>query len=115
MLTVARKLDQFVVAVDEASKSMAALAPLIDDILAIGVDRSVLLVAFGVRVIRDLARFAATSLLRDVDFVQIRTSMLAHLDSSRGGKNGLNAKVGKNMICAFCQPRALATDTNLLK
>jgi 3-dehydroquinate synthetase len=64
LLTVARKLDQFVVAAGEASKSMAVLVPLIDDILAMGVDRSVLVVVFGGRVRRDLAGFAVTSLLR---------------------------------------------------
>ena len=114
LLPVARKLDQFVVAAGEASKSMTVLAKLLDDILAIGVDRSVLLVAFGGGVIGDLAGFSAASLLRGVDFVQIPTSLLAQVDSSVGGKTGVNAKAGKNLIGAFYQPRAVLADTNLL-
>jgi len=111
---VARRLDHFVVAAGEASKSMAVLARLLDDILSIGVDRSVLLIAFGGGVIGDLAGFAAASLLRGVDFVQIPTSLLAQVDSSVGGKTGVNAKAGKNLIGAFYQPRAVLADTSLL-
>ena len=111
---IARKLDQFVVAAGEASKSMAVLTRLLNDILTIGVDRSVLLVAFGGGVIGDLAGFAAASLLRGVDFVQIPTSLLAQVDSSVGGKTAVNAKAGKNLIGAFYQPRAVLADTSLL-
>ena len=111
---VARQLDQCVVAAGESSKSMAVLAQLLDDILAIGIDRSVLLIAFGGGVIGDLAGFAAASLLRGVDFVQIPTSLLAQVDSSVGGKTGVNAKAGKNLIGAFYQPRAVLADTSLL-
>ena len=93
---------------------MAVLTRLLDDILAIGVDRSVLLVAFGGGVIGDLAGFAAASLLRGVDFVQIPTSLLAQVDSSVGGKTAVNAKAGKNLIGAFYQPRAVLADTSLL-
>ena len=114
LLPAARKIDQFVVAPGEASKSMVVLAQLIDDILAIGVDRSVLLVAFGGGVIGDLTGFVAATLLRGVDFVQIPTSLLAQVDSSVGGKTGVNAKAGKNLIGAFYQPRAVIADTDLL-
>ena len=114
LLPAARKIDQFVVAPGEASKSMVVLAQLLDDILAIGVDRSVLLVAFGGGVIGDLTGFVAATLLRGVDFVQIPTSLLAQVDSSVGGKTGVNAKAGKNLIGAFYQPRAVIADTDLL-
>ena len=114
LLPIARKLDQFVVAAGEASKSMAVLTQLLDDILAIGVDRSMLLVAFGGGVIGDLGGFAAASLLRGVDFVQIPTTLLAQVDSSVGGKTGVNTKAGKNLIGAFYQPRAVLADTSLL-
>ncbi len=113
--TAARKLDWFDVPAGEASKSMILLARLLDDILAIGVDRSTLLVAFGGGVIGDLAGFAAASLLRGVDLVQIPTSLLAQVDSSVGGKTGVNAAAGKNLIGAFWQPRAVLADTTLLK
>ena len=89
--SAARAIDHFEVAAGEASKSMTVLAKLLDDILAVGVDRSVLLIAFGGGVVGDLAGFAAASLLRGVDFVQIPTSLLAQVDSSVGGKTGVNA------------------------
>ena len=114
LLPVTRKLDHFIVASGEASKSMVVLAQLLDDILAIGVDRSVLLVAFGGGVIGDLTGFVAATLLRGVDFVQMPTSLLAQVDSSVGGKTGVNAKAGKNLIGAFYQPRAVIADTDLL-
>lgn len=110
----ARKLDHFVVTTGEASKSMAVLSRLLDDILALEVDRSVLLVAFGGGVVGDMAGFAAASLLRGVDFVQIPTTLLAQVDSSVGGKTGVNAAAGKNLIGAFYQPKAVLTDTSLL-
>ena len=94
----ARKIDALTVPAGEASKSMSVLARLLDDILALGVDRSVLLIAFGGGVIGDLAGFAAASLLRGVDFVQIPTSLLAQVDSSVGGKTGVNAAKGKNLV-----------------
>lgn len=110
----ARKIDALTVPAGEASKSMSVLARLLDDILALGVDRSVLLIALGGGVIGDLAGFAAASLLRGVDFVQIPTSLLAQVDSSVGGKTGVNAAKGKNLIGAFYQPKAVLADTALL-
>ncbi len=112
--SAARAIDHFEVAAGEASKSMTVLAKLLDDILAVGVDRSVLLIAFGGGVVGDLAGFAAASLLRGVDFVQIPTSLLAQVDSSVGGKTGVNAASGKNLIGAFYQPKAVLADTSLL-
>ena len=112
--SAARAIDNFEVAAGEASKSMTVLAKLLDDILAVGVDRSVLLIAFGGGVVGDLAGFAAASLLRGVDFVQIPTSLLAQVDSSVGGKTGVNAASGKNLIGAFYQPKAVLADTSLL-
>ena len=111
---VARKLDQTIVTAGEASKSFAVLGKLLDDILSIGVERSVLLIAFGGGVIGDLAGFAAASLMRGVDFVQIPTTLLAQVDSSVGGKTGVNADAGKNLIGAFYQPRAVLADTSVL-
>ena len=110
----ARKVDHFAIIAGEASKSMTTLSHLLDDILALGVDRSVLLVAFGGGVVGDLAGFAAASLLRGVDFVQIPTSLLAQVDSSVGGKTGVNTAAGKNLIGAFYQPKAVLADTSLL-
>ena len=110
----ARRLDTITVAPGEASKSMTILAQLLDDILTLGVDRGVLIIAFGGGVIGDLAGFAAASLLRGVDFVQIPTSLLAQVDSSVGGKTGVNASAGKNLIGAFYQPKMVLADSDIL-
>ena len=112
--SAARAIDHFAVAAGEASKSMTVLAKLLDDILAVGIDRSVLLIAFGGGVVGDLAGFAAAILLRGVDFVQIPTSLLAQVDSSVGGKTGVNSTSGKKLIGAFYQPKAVLADTSLL-
>ena len=69
-----------------------------------------MLVALGGGVIGDLVGFAAASLLRGVDFIQVPTTLLAQVDSSVGGKTGVNAAAGKNLIGAFHQPRAVVID-----
>ncbi len=107
---VCRRVDSLTVPSGEASKSMPVLATLLEDILALGVDREVMLVALGGGVIGDLAGFAAASLLRGVDFIQVPTTLLAQVDSSVGGKTGVNAAAGKNLIGAFHQPRAVLAD-----
>ena len=109
-----RRVDSLLVASGEASKSMATLAGLFEDILALGVDRDVVLVALGGGVIGDLAGFAAASLLRGIDFIQVPTTLLAQVDSSVGGKTGVNAAAGKNLIGAFHQPRAVIIDIDTL-
>jgi 3-dehydroquinate synthase len=111
---VSRRCDNIIVAAGEASKSMAVLAKLLDDILELGVDRGVMLVALGGGVIGDLVGFAAASLLRGVDFIQVPTSLLAQVDSSVGGKTGVNAASGKNLIGAFYQPKAVLADSTAL-
>lgn len=112
---VCRKCDSLIVPAGEASKSMAVLSQLLDDILDIGVDRGVVLVALGGGVIGDLVGFAAASLLRGVDFIQVPTSLLAQVDSSVGGKTGVNAASGKNLIGAFYQPKAVLADSTVLE
>ncbi|MGB1355950.1 MAG: 3-dehydroquinate synthase [Candidatus Puniceispirillaceae bacterium] len=107
---VCRRCDSLTIASGEASKSMAVLAGLLEDILALGVDRDVVLIALGGGVIGDLVGFAAASLLRGVDFIQVPTTLLAQVDSSVGGKTGVNAAAGKNLIGAFHQPRAVVID-----
>ena len=85
-----------------------------EDILALGVDRKAVLIALGGGVIGDLVGYAAASLLRGVDFIQIPTSLLAQVDSSVGGKTGINAKAGKNLIGAFYQPKLVLADSDVL-
>src|SRR3546814_2001661 len=80
----------------ESAKSMAGLADLLDRMLALGIDRRTVVVALG-GVTGDLAGFAAAVALRGLDFVQIPTTLLAQVDSSVGGKTGVNSRHGKNL------------------
>jgi 3-dehydroquinate synthase len=94
----------------EGSKSWAALEALLDRLLAHGVARGDHIVAFGGGVIGDLAGFAAAILKRGCGFVQIPTTLLAQVDSSVGGKTGINSAAGKNLIGAFHQPAMVLID-----
>ncbi|HET6469276.1 MAG TPA: 3-dehydroquinate synthase [Geminicoccaceae bacterium] len=98
----------------EASKSFARLQELLDALLERRPERKTVLVALGGGVIGDLAGFAAAVLLRGVDLVQIPTTLLAQVDSSVGGKTGINSRHGKNLIGAFHQPRLVLIDTAVL-
>lgn len=99
----------------EKTKSFAALADLCEQLLAAGVERRDKIIAFGGGVIGDLAGFAAAILRRGVDFIQIPTTLLAQVDSSVGGKTGINSERGKNLIGAFLQPIKVLADTGLLE
>lgn len=110
----AGKIDRLSLPGGEGTKSLATYARLMEDLLGLGVDRRTVLVALGGGVIGDLVGFAAASLLRGVDFIQVPTTLLAQVDSSVGGKTGINATVGKNLIGAFYQPRAVLADTETL-
>jgi len=98
----------------EETKDLAHFGKLAEDILAIGIERGSMLVALGGGVVGDLTGFAAATLLRGVDFVQIPTTLLAQVDSSVGGKTGINTRAGKNLIGAFCQPRLVLADASVL-
>ncbi len=98
----------------EQYKNWESLMLIFDALLAHKCDRKTTLVALGGGVIGDLTGFAAASYMRGVPFVQIPTTLLAQVDSSVGGKTGLNHPLGKNMIGAFYQPRAVLADTNTL-
>jgi 3-dehydroquinate synthase len=98
----------------EATKNFAALAQVCERLLELGVERGDVVVALGGGVIGDLAGFAAAILRRGVRFVQIPTSLLAQVDSSVGGKTGINTPQGKNLVGAFHQPHLVIADTGLL-
>ncbi|MEQ1615258.1 MAG: 3-dehydroquinate synthase [Hyphomicrobiaceae bacterium] len=98
----------------EATKCFAQLAHVCERLLELGVERGDLVVALGGGVIGDLAGFAAAILRRGVRFVQIPTSLLAQVDSSVGGKTGINSPQGKNLVGAFHQPSLVLADTSLL-
>ena len=98
----------------EATKSYKYLAELCDGLLAAGVERRDVVIALGGGVIGDLTGFAASILRRGVNFLQIPTSLLAQVDSSVGGKTGINSPLGKNLIGAFHQPIAVLADLDVL-
>jgi shikimate kinase / 3-dehydroquinate synthase len=102
------------VAPGEQSKSLDALGGLLDWMIQGRVNRRDIVVALGGGVVGDLAGFAAAIVLRGVGLVQIPTSLLAMVDSSVGGKTGINHVLGKNLIGAFYQPHLVIADTELL-
>lgn len=98
----------------EASKSFSQLAPLCEQLLEMGLERGDMVVALGGGVIGDLAGFAASILRRGVRLVQVPTSLLAQVDSSVGGKTGINTPQGKNLIGTFHQPSLVVIDPDVL-
>ena len=106
--------DAFVVPAGEASKSFASFEKLCEALLTAGLERKTWLIALGGGVVGDLTGFAAAVLLRGLDFVQVPTSLLAQVDSSVGGKTGINSAHGKNLVGAFHQPRFVLADSGAL-
>ena len=109
-------LDASVIAIapGEESKSFEGLADLSDRLLALGLDRGDVIIAFGGGVVGDLAGFAAAIYKRGIDFIQIPTTLLAQVDSSVGGKTAIDTPRGKNLIGAFHQPRLVLADIDVL-
>jgi 3-dehydroquinate synthase len=99
----------------ESYKDWKNLQLIFDDLLKFGADRQAMLVALGGGVIGDMTGFAAASFMRGIRFIQVPTTLLAQVDSSVGGKTGINHPLGKNMIGAFHQPAAVIADLNTLK
>ncbi len=98
----------------EGSKSYATFETVCEAIIAAHIERGDLIVALGGGVIGDLAGYAAASVRRGLDFVQVPTTLLAQVDSSVGGKTGINSRHGKNLVGAFHQPILVVADTALL-
>ncbi len=98
----------------EGSKDFGGFGRLMNQLLDARPDRKTVLVALGGGVVGDLAGFAAAVLLRGVDFIQVPTTLLAQVDSSVGGKTGINTRHGKNLVGAFYQPRLVVADTGAL-
>ncbi|MCK1392080.1 3-dehydroquinate synthase [Bradyrhizobium sp. 1] len=106
--------SRIVVEEGEISKTYAGLEKVSEALIAAKIERNDLVIALGGGVVGDLAGFAAAILRRGVDFVQVPTSLLAQVDSSVGGKTGINSPQGKNLLGAFHQPVLVIADTAVL-
>ena len=99
----------------DKSKNIFKLEYILEKSLSFEIDRNSLIIAFGGGVIGDIAGFAASILLRGIDFIQVPTTLLAQVDSSVGGKTGINSSKSKNLIGSFHQPIAVIADLDILK
>src|ERR1700726_1708914 len=106
--------SRIIVGEGEGSKGYAGLEQVCEALIAAKIERNDLVIALGGGVVGDLAGFAAAILRRGVDFVQVPTSLLAQVDSSVGGKTGINSPQGKNLFGAFHQPVLVIADTAAL-
>ncbi len=98
----------------EAYKSIATMQAILDKLVETGANRDTTVIALGGGVVGDIAGFAAACYMRGVNFVQVPTTLLAQVDSSVGGKTGVNHEKGKNLIGAFHQPQVVLIDTGTL-
>ncbi len=106
---------KIVIKAGEESKNFSNIGKIVDDILAEKPNRKSTIIAFGGGVVGDISGFVASIVLRGINFIQVPTTLLAMVDSSVGGKTGVNSQHGKNLIGAFYQPQAVIIDTNSLK
>jgi len=98
----------------EAFKTVATMQSILDRLVESRANRDIAVIALGGGVVGDIAGFAAACYMRGVDFIQVPTTLLAQVDSSVGGKTGVNHAQGKNLIGAFHQPQVVLIDTNTL-
>ncbi len=111
----AKSVHEIVLPDGESYKDWVTLQKIFDALLTYGADRKSVLIALGGGVIGDMVGFAAASFMRGIRFIQVPTTLLAQVDSSVGGKTGINHPLGKNMIGAFHQPVAVIADLDTLK
>lgn len=112
---VKRNFHKVVLPSGEKTKSFKYLQYLLDNILSFKINRQCLLLAFGGGVIGDIVGLASSLILRGLPYIQIPTTLLSQVDSSVGGKTGINSKYGKNLIGTFKQPLAVISSINILK
>ncbi len=99
----------------EEQKSLAVAERICEQLVRQGADRTSILIAFGGGVVGDLAGFVASVFLRGVEYIQIPTTLLAQIDSSVGGKTGVNLRAGKNLVGTFYQPKRVLADPEVLR
>ena len=112
---VANRVDNLVVEAGEKSKSIQQCDDLWQKMMELKADRSSVVVALGGGVVGDLAGFVAAGFMRGIPFIQIPTSLMAQVDSSVGGKTGVNLPQGKNLVGAFHQPEFVLIQTTTLE
>ena len=112
--TITDSWDLFLIEGGEDAKSFGSLEKLLDSMLAEGIDRHCVVIAFGGGVVGDVAGFAAGLIMRGIELIQIPTTLMSQVDSSVGGKNGINTRQGKNLVGSFLQPRIVLNDVSLL-
>ncbi|MCY4046269.1 MAG: 3-dehydroquinate synthase [Cellvibrionales bacterium] len=113
-LDSAQVVDTLILPDGEQFKTMDSLNEILTKALSMKLNRKSLMVAIGGGVVGDMTGFAASCYQRGIDFIQVPTTLLSQVDSSVGGKTGVNHALGKNMIGAFHQPKAVCIDTNTL-
>jgi 3-dehydroquinate synthase len=109
------QVEVLIVPVGESSKSFVQVESLCEQLAQHWFDRHSLVIALGGGVVGDLAGYVASIYMRGVPFIQMPTSLLAMVDSSVGGKTGINLKAGKNLVGSFCQPQRVHIDLHKLK
>ncbi|MFR1672083.1 MAG: 3-dehydroquinate synthase [Candidatus Gastranaerophilaceae bacterium] len=109
------KEEKFVLKDGEKEKNFKNYKKILDKAFKLKLTRSDAIIAIGGGVAGDLAGFAASSYMRGIDFINVPTTLLACVDSSIGGKTGIDTKYGKNLVGAFYQPKAVLINTNFLK
>ena len=109
-----KAIDSVTLGAGEAGKNLQAAESIIDALVQMRAGRDATVIALGGGVVGDIAGFAAACYMRGIAFIQVPTSLLAQVDSSVGGKTGVNHPAGKNLIGAFHQPRAVIVDAGTL-
>ena len=109
------KVHVFEYSVDEKFKSFVSVNNLVEKCLANNFNRNDVLISLGGGILGDYSAFAASIIKRGINFINIPTTLLAQVDSSIGGKTGVNSKLGKNLIGSFYQPKLVISDIELLK
>ncbi len=108
------KVSKIVLVPGERTKSIRNVEKILNELMKKNCDRNILIAAFGGGVVGDITGFCASIYKRGVDYIQIPTSLMAMVDSSVGGKTGINSKFGKNLIGSFYQPEFVLADVSLL-
>jgi shikimate kinase/3-dehydroquinate synthase len=115
LVSLNAKIDIVYIKVQEKNKNLKNAFNLCEKIINLGINRQAVLLSFGGGVLGDMVGFCASIILRGIPFINIPTTLLSQVDSSVGGKTGVNVKNGKNLVGTFYQPKLVLIDTKVLK